>query len=118
MTGRRSQSAEGLQGGLPLQSLLGRPRLGEPGGGLHEHHGQAGAGHRHRDTLAGGGAAPEESQVPYFCATGSPKIIDVNQMLIAQIVCTLTQPLTTQKLQHIGTFDVDAIAIDFILKIE
>ena len=39
-------------------------------------------------------------------------------MLIAQLVCTLTQPLSTQKLQHIGTFDVDVIAIDFILKIE
>ena len=54
MTGRRSQSAEGLQGGLPLQSLLGRPRLGEPGGRPHEHHRQAGPGHRHPDPLAGG----------------------------------------------------------------
>ena len=63
MTGRRSQSAEELQGGLPLQSLLGRPRAGEPGGGPHEHHRQAGPGHRHPDPLAGGSAAAEETKV-------------------------------------------------------
>ena len=34
-----------------------------PGRGLHKYYGQEGAGHRHRDPLAGGGAAPEKSQV-------------------------------------------------------
>ena len=63
MTGRHSQSAEGLQGGVPLQSLLGRPGAGEPGGGPHEHHGKEGVGHWHPDPLAGGSAAPEEAKV-------------------------------------------------------
>ena len=63
MTGRRSQSAEGLQGGVPLQPLLGRPGAGEPGGRPHEHHRQAGPGHRHPDPLAGGSAAAEETKV-------------------------------------------------------
>ena len=34
-----------------------------PGSRLPEHHRQAGAGHRHRDPLARGSAAPEEAEV-------------------------------------------------------
>ena len=40
---------------------------GEPGGGLHEHHRQEGAGHRHREPLAGGSAAGGETKVNRYC---------------------------------------------------
>ena len=46
-----------------VQHCLTSPTCLGPGSGLHEHHGQEGAGHRHRDPLARGGAAPEETQV-------------------------------------------------------
>ena len=46
-----------------VQHCLTSPTCLGPGSRLHEHHGQEGAGHRHRDPLARGGAAPEETQV-------------------------------------------------------